>query len=452
MALYGQLPGEFNEWRMATDTKTYRYFFRRGSALALGTNVIGALLALALTVLLTRIMTVESYGTYAYVVSWINIAVIVSTLGFDLGNVKFISQYLSSSSWAEFWGIIRFSNQVVLISSGICALAFVVSGILLERAGQDELAWTFFAASVLIPVLSLNGIRQSVLRALKHIGAARFPDIILRPTLLLIFSGGIFLFDGLKLNAPSVMFFHGIAAAFALLLGGALVAKSCSAYPRPAQARSLPREWIGTSLPLLLVTGMHIVISEVDSVMLGLMKPISEVAIYSVAMRISTVMLLAQQASNTIAAPLIAQCYAEGDLTQLQTLCRRIIKWTATLSVPIFIGLLVGSPLLPSLFGAEYGASIVPLIILLFGQLVSIATGPAGYLLTMTGHQNENLRVLLISLALAVLLNVPAIYLYGVTGAASATMIVIAWRSIALWRSVRRFVGVDGSVLALLKH
>ena len=119
------------------------------------------------------------------------------------------------------------------------------------------------------------------------------------------------------------------------------------------------------------------------------------------------------------------------------------------MGLPLFLCLLLGTPLIPIVFGSEYSASILPLVILLFGQLINVLTGPVGYLLTMTGHEQESFRILLKVLIIGILLNIPAIYFLGGEGAAIATAIAIAGRNIALWRTADRLLSIDSSILSL---
>jgi O-antigen/teichoic acid export membrane protein len=86
--------------------------------------------------------------------------------------------------------------------------------------------------------------------------------------------------------------------------------------------------------------------------------------------------------------------------------------------------------------------------VLAAGQLINGATGPVGLLLNMTGHQDDNVRVLgWITLANAAL-SVPAILLWGPIGTAAVTGLLNAAKNVWSCGLVRRRLGIDPSILA----
>ena len=80
------------------------------------------------------------------------------------------------------------------------------------------------------------------------------------------------------------------------------------------------------------------------------------------------------------------------------------------------------------------------------GQVVNAAAGPVGYLLNMTGHQDENARILAWVVGLNLVLAAPAIYLWGALGAALATSLMTVAKNLWTWFAVRRHLGINSSV------
>jgi len=94
-------------------------------------------------------------------------------------------------------------------------------------------------------------------------------------------------------------------------------------------------------------------------------------------------------------------------------------------------------------FGPEYDASYVPLLILLAGQMVNSAAGSVGFLLNMTGHERETARGMAVAATLNVVLNLLLTPLWGVQGAAIATAVsMIAWNAL-LWWAVHQRLGIS---------
>jgi len=91
-----------------------------------------------------------------------------------------------------------------------------------------------------------------------------------------------------------------------------------------------------------------------------------------------------------------------------------------------------GKPLLVFLFGKEYEASYLPLVILCIGQLVNTATGSVGILLAMTGRQAVFTKVILVSAILNLFLSVPFVMYFDTLGAAIVYSSLMAIQNIYL--------------------
>ncbi|MFB2895357.1 polysaccharide biosynthesis C-terminal domain-containing protein [Aerosakkonemataceae cyanobacterium BLCC-F50] len=100
-----------------------------------------------------------------------------------------------------------------------------------------------------------------------------------------------------------------------------------------------------------------------------------------------------------------------------------------------------------SLFGSGFIAADWSLKVLVFGQLVNALCGSVGYLMIMTGHQNQSFRVIFCSALLNVVLNAILIPFFGIVGAAIATSFtMIVWN---VWLSILvvKYIGVRPSIL-----
>ena len=90
-------------------------------------------------------------------------------------------------------------------------------------------------------------------------------------------------------------------------------------------------------------------------------------------------------------------------------------------------------------------------MILSIAQLVNGFFGIVWPLLVMTGHERNGVYGLLAASLLNVPLNALLIPPYGVVGAAIATGISIIVWNLLFWFTVHRKLGIDGSILGLLR-
>ncbi len=112
-------------------------------------------------------------------------------------------------------------------------------------------------------------------------------------------------------------------------------------------------------------------------------------------------------------------------------------------------GLALLAPFILGLFGAGFGVARWALLVLLVGQLINAACGSVGYLLSMTGHQDDTARVYGITAVGNVALCYVGARWFGLTGAACATTLsMIVW-NLWLYSLTHRRIGIHASVLSL---
>jgi O-antigen/teichoic acid export membrane protein len=106
-------------------------------------------------------------------------------------------------------------------------------------------------------------------------------------------------------------------------------------------------------------------------------------------------------------------------------------------------------PYILSLFGMDFDEGFPPLIVALAGLLIRASTGPVEYMLNMTGHHRDTMRVYGIAAAACVALNLLLIPMLGIVGAAVSAYGTIAAASIWLALLVRRRLGITAFVFPL---
>jgi O-antigen/teichoic acid export membrane protein len=247
------------------------------------------------------------------------------------------------------------------------------------------------------------------------------------------------------------MAWTGVAIALCVGVGHALLARHLPAPARAAEPEVQGREWMRVSLPLLLVSGMRLLLGQADILLVGVLIGTTEAGIYTAASRLSHLITFGQNAANGIVAPMISELHSQGEKAKLQRLVT-LSSWASTAFALAAAALLVlGGKLLLSLFGKDFVGSWTVLAILAAGQVVNAASGPVGYLLNMTGHQDANARILAWTVGLNIALAIPAILLWGAAGASAATGLLIAIKNLWTWWEVRRRLGINSSIVSLAR-
>lgn len=189
------------------------------------------------------------------------------------------------------------------------------------------------------------------------------------------------------------------------------------------------------SLPLFISGIASMLMAWTDIIMLGIFLPSSDVGVYSVALRISTLVSIVLIAVNTVAAPKFAEFWALGKADELIFFAKNVTRFVSIISFILFsIVILFGKEVL-MFFGNEYTNGLSSLIVLSFGQLINAMAGSVGYILIMTQYQTFHRNVILLGALLNMTLNFVLIPYLGILGAAfSTTLTLVFWNIIFSWK------------------
>jgi O-antigen/teichoic acid export membrane protein len=178
---------------------------------------------------------------------------------------------------------------------------------------------------------------------------------------------------------------------------------------------------VSFSIPLLFVNILNFFLNRADVLMLGYFKAASEVGIYSIAFRIALLVQFPLDIFARIFGPMMSEFYGRNEIQKGEELFKMVTKWVVSLSIPIFVTvLLFASPIL-SVFGPQFVVGSSAVAFLGFAQLINCGVGHAGLLIIMAGYPWINLINSLILLCCNVVLSYLLIPTYGLFGAAIAT-------------------------------
>jgi O-antigen/teichoic acid export membrane protein len=162
---------------------------------------------------------------------------------------------------------------------------------------------------------------------------------------------------------------------------------------------------------------------QTDKVILGFYLNARSVGVYAVAATIVAFIPITLQSVNQIFSPTIADLHARGEMELLNRLFQTLTKWIAGLTLPLAVVVIVFSRVLMRIFGHDFEAGWVILVIGAVGQLVNCATGSVGYLLLMSGHERRLVKIQLVMGVITVTLCLLLVPRWGIAGAAFAAAI-----------------------------
>lgn len=421
----------------------------RGGAKAFLIYSVGIGLTYLSQLVVARVVGVETFGLYTYVFAWMVVLVYFSTLGFDVGVLRFIPVYKTKGASPLLRGVIQYAQRRSAAVAVLVALAGSVA--VLAWGSTPERRDTFLVGFALVPILALLRIRCAVVRALGGVVLALAPDRIVREGVLIGLIGFITLGLGWTVDAPLTM---------AATLAGAAVGLGCTLVAmrlRPPGSSNFvvpaydAPTWRKAAIPLVIMGATEIALNRTGIILLGWFADTKDAGIYGLAFNIALVVTLPRIAVNTLFAPEIAGLYMRNDKATMQVLITKSATWTLCMGVGIaFVLYILAEPLL-AWFGPGYEAGVPALRILLIGQVLIASAGSQLYVMTMTGHEREA-AVLLVCSAVA---NVGASFILisylSSTGAAIGTAATLVVWNVAMAIFLKRRLGLLPGVFAFVR-
>jgi O-antigen/teichoic acid export membrane protein len=421
----------------------------QGAAVA-AIRIGGAGLALAAQILASRLLGADEFGRYSLLLVWLLVVGYAATAGSGQLLCRYVAQYVKAADRRSLAGLLRAGLAAIAGVSLLLALGAIAVMALLPGAvdrGTFLLAMLAFAA---VPLVALQDYFESIARGLDRPALVIFPAFFGRH--LGVIAGLLALVVlGEEATALAVMGFT-IAGLLASILSQYALLRG---HLRPMLAGVAPRyhigRWVRTALPLAGTDVTEMLLLNADVLILGLFVAPEQVAFYFAATRLAQVLAYVPYSATAATAQKFAKLGGPADRPELQALIGR----TATLSTVVtgFGALLLSlyaAPLL-SLFGEDFAAAAPIVTLLSLGIVVSCAFGPGEDVLNMLGEERVCSIGFLLALIVNLALNFALIPLFGLAGAAIATLSALALRGALLAAIARHRLGlVLPAVLSLV--
>lgn len=275
---------------------------------------------------------------------------------------------------------------------------------------------------------------DAYLKALYHnVLSASMPYIVLRLMwmgLILVYAGGNMSFDTFIILYS---FSYGI-----IMLATLLYIAWMKLMPASLALTRSDRSWFGeisrfNSFNIL--SGLSaFLINKVDVLMLGGMLGLEEVAVYSIAAAMASVIRIPASSIARTAPSLIAEAFHRNDLESIRSLYRKSAITQFILSAGAFMLILLNYPLLLAFLPGEYAASLMIFFYLGLTQVIDTGVGINGQIMVQSIYYRVDAFLGILLLIMTVVTNIILIPVLGVTGAALATAL-----SILLYNIIRFF-------------
>lgn len=422
----------------------------RGGLTSISIKVLGLGFSLLTVIVLARALGPEQYGIYSYVLAIASLLAFPAQFGLPSLIVRETAKAEVKQDWGLMNGLWHWCNSITASISLLIALGCAL-WLWLNRGDFTEIQLLTFAWGVVfIPLSALAALRGASLQGLRKVIQGQLPEHIFKPVVFIILLVVIALTGIMQLTAANAMMLNVVSAGIAFLFGAWLLWQAKPVQLRQAVKTYKTKAWVSSVIPFAMLSGLAVVTTQTDIIMLGLLKGAAEVGIYKVAAQGAALAALGIMAANTVTMPYMSRFSNNHDILGLQKIMRESARLSLLVAVVVAaVFLTLGDTIIIKVFGHAYADTYVPLLLLILGQVIHAGMGAGGTLLNMCGHEKGTLITLLLSASLNVLLNFWLIPLWGIDGAVTATLIAIAFRKIVMWIIVYRTLGIDSSALGL---
>jgi len=380
------------------------------------------------TVVLARFVGIEYLGIYSLATSVTRIGEVIGIAGLQSGVMRYVSRLDKENEIDEIRQRVR--------SGLMLGLIFSIVTMILQLALSDWLAIEIFQGSELLKrviVISAFSLPFATVMIISAFATQGYKLLkykvtvmhIVRPTVMLLCT---LLCLGIFSKDSAIIYPLLISA-----IVSALVSLLCFSYP------------------LMFVTVLGTLMHWMDIMMLGYFTDTTTVGLYHPATRTAGLMRTILLAFMGIFSPMMSDYHRKGKLDEMRKLYKLVVRWIISLSIPFAIIMIIYSKKIMLLFGGQYVSSANVLSLLVIAAFIQSFIGSSGPTLSMAGYPKINLINSIFVLMINIVLNYVWIPLFGINGAAYATLVSISFLAVIRLIEVRMIVKIQPFSIKMLK-
>jgi O-antigen/teichoic acid export membrane protein len=406
----------------------------------------GAAAQLLLTLVIARLCGAAVAGIFFFGYS---IAVILATLarlGCELSGSRAVASLFQSGHVRELKRAVDSRLAIVVVMSIVCsALLLALTGVIADKTYGAPVEAVLWCSALTIPPLAVAGLLSELLKGAQHAWLALTIQNFALPScaVALILALWMTTTPSAQQIAVVVMVAAWLAAAAALIAWSLVFNRRFgrrSGLPKPKMSEVA--QTLRETPSLIIVSTTSVVMQWVGATILGFFATASEVAGYSVAMRISIAVSIIHSAASSVVGPQMAIAFANSDTSRLRRICHQTSLMISGVTWPGLLLMLALGPICMSVFGGEYEKYAYVLRTLLLGQLVAAVIGHSGTVLVMSGrYASARWSSVIAAICLAVF-SLAAVPILGPAGAAIAMASSVVVGHVAGLLLARRDLGI----------
>lgn len=365
---------------------------------------------------------VEQYGSLSLGIIIIGIVIMVSTLGLNLGVLRYVSFFIGKKDDQKIKGIINSALKITIpISIIFGLLLFIFSDKISYLIFKNfELSIILKILSISVPFYATARIFLSTMFAFKKVKYVIYAQNITE-NLLKVLITALLVILGYGVIGATIAYVLAIIGVF-ILSFYFLQKKIFPFLDGNIKGFFSSKVLLLFSLPLLFSNLIELIIEWADNIIIGIFKGSYFVGIYNSAFPTSMILVMIPVALSALFIPILTDLYAKDYKDKMKDIYKLTTRWIVILNLPLFLLMIFFSKqILSVLFGNEYSIGSSSLIILCLGYFIYSIFIINQQVLLVIKKTNLILINTLIAAVFNIILNLILIPRYGIVGGAIAT-------------------------------
>jgi O-antigen/teichoic acid export membrane protein len=379
---------------------------------------------LTTAILFTRFLETEEIGLLRLLVSYASILAMFSSLGVTSVTIRMFPHFRNEKE--KHHGFLGLALMVVIVGFLLSSIVYILlKNWLLEGAEEKSALFIPFFYAV-IPLTFFNvlfGVLDAYFRVLYNaVKGIAYKEVFQRVFII----GIVFLYYFQIVGFSLFVWLYVLAYLTPVLFFVASVVKQKKVFLKPDLkflSTPLRKEMASVAFFGILASFSGILVQSIDVIMIDRFLGLSAAGIYTIGFFFGTLILIPMRTMAKIGSVVIADAWKKNDL---KTISEVYTKSSLTLSIVgllFFVGIWGNIDNVFQLVGEEYSEGKYVILFIALANVVEILTGMSGQIIVNSRYYQWQTYLMFIFAVIVVITNLIFIPLYGIVGAAIATLI-----------------------------
>jgi O-antigen/teichoic acid export membrane protein len=398
---------------------------QRQSLISLGSTITYTIIGFLSTIYFAHSLGPAPLGTYFLFITYVGIFNLIGDGGFGGAAVKRISEGKEPCEYLSAFVFIR----IVLLAVSVTVLIFV-EPYLKDVTSSGIFFWLFLA--LIVSVFS-SSVSTGVYGAGK-VGISQIGSLVDALVRIILQIAGVFLGFGVA----------GLIGGFVGgLIAGGIVNFRYLDLKLVRFGLSHLKNLSSFSFWIFLTSSGYLMYSYADTILIGLFMSNADVGIYRTTFQLTAIASFTTMAFHTVLYPKISHWGAEGQISEITNSLARSFTYSLLLAIPTCLGgWILGERLLYYLYGASFVEGTSALFFLLLVPVVNVFMYLATMSLSALNRPKDAFIITLIAAITNIILDIVLIPIFGIGGAAVATLIAMSLNAIGALILLSRVISI----------